>query len=105
MKGTSPFLKYLAAIIMVFGTYLIGYEVPRSDFIRLISVFFIICIGGYFFWKNNLVKEGLIVAVLVRLVLLFSTPSLSDDCYRYIWDGYCSINGSEVRIERFCEIA
>ncbi len=93
MKGTSPFLKYLAAIIMVFGTYLIGYEVPRSDFTRLISVFFIICLGGYFFWKNNFVKEGLIVAVLVRLVLLFSTPSLSDDCYRYIWDGYCSING------------
>lgn len=30
---------------------------------------------------------GLIFAVLFRLSIIFSTPYLSDDIYRYIWDG------------------
>ena len=32
-------------------------------------------------------------AVLSRLLLLFTTPSLSDDVYRTIWDGHLAING------------
>jgi len=32
-------------------------------------------------------------AILFRLLLLFTTPSLSDDVYRYIWDGYIANQG------------
>ncbi|MEE9230285.1 MAG: hypothetical protein V3U86_06235 [Acidobacteriota bacterium] len=32
-------------------------------------------------------------AVLFRLTLLFTTPVLSDDIYRYIWDGKMQLNG------------
>ena len=32
-------------------------------------------------------------AVLFRLLLLFTQPTLSDDIYRYIWDGYVSNSG------------
>ena len=32
-------------------------------------------------------------AVLCRLILLFTTPSLSDDVYRYIWDGHVAVSG------------
>ncbi len=28
-----------------------------------------------------------------RLILLWTTPSLSDDVYRYIWDGHVAVNG------------
>ena len=31
-------------------------------------------------------------AVIARLILLFTTPSLSDDVYRYIWDGHVALN-------------
>ncbi len=32
-------------------------------------------------------------AVLSRLLLLLTTPTLSDDVYRTIWDGHVAING------------
>ena len=32
-------------------------------------------------------------AVLARLLLLWTTPSLSDDVYRMIWDGHVALNG------------
>lgn len=32
-------------------------------------------------------------AVLVRLLLLFTTPTLSDDVYRYLWDGHVTAHG------------
>lgn len=34
-----------------------------------------------------------ITAVLFRLLLLFTTPTLSDDVYRYLWDGYVANEG------------
>ncbi len=32
-------------------------------------------------------------AVVFRLLLLLTTPTLSDDVYRYLWDGYVANNG------------
>ena len=32
-------------------------------------------------------------AILVRLILLTTTPTLSDDVYRYLWDGHVAVNG------------
>ncbi len=32
-------------------------------------------------------------AILFRIVLLFTTPTLSDDVYRYLWDGYVANEG------------
>ncbi len=37
--------------------------------------------------SRTLLVLGLIFAALFRLSILFSTPYLSDDIYRYIWDG------------------
>ncbi|MCP5098753.1 MAG: hypothetical protein GY943_24645 [Chloroflexi bacterium] len=34
-----------------------------------------------------------IVAILFRVILLFTTPTLSDDVYRYLWDGYVANEG------------
>ncbi|WP_420580967.1 glycosyltransferase 87 family protein [Reichenbachiella sp.] len=32
-------------------------------------------------------KQLMVIAVLLRLTLFFGSPSLSDDCFRFIWDG------------------
>lgn len=93
MKSSRTTLNYFIAFIILVGTYFIGYKVLRDDFISLFSAFLMLCLGAFYFWKNNLVKEGIIIGILVRVILLFSTPSLSDDCYRYIWDGNCLLNG------------
>lgn len=33
------------------------------------------------------------IAILFRLLLFFTTPTLSDDVYRYLWDGYVAHQG------------
>jgi len=93
MKYSKTTLNYFIAFIILIGTYFIGYKVLREDFISLFSAFLMLCLGAFYFWKNNLVKEGIIIGIFVRVILLFSIPSLSDDCYRYVWDGNCLLNG------------
>ncbi|MEZ4905576.1 MAG: glycosyltransferase 87 family protein [Spirosomataceae bacterium] len=38
-------------------------------------------------WSNVWIKRWLGVAIGFRIILLFSTPALSDDYFRFIWDG------------------
>ncbi len=46
-------------------------------------------------WKRNDLKltDILVFAVVFRLVLLAVPPSLSDDSYRYVWDGVVQLSG------------
>ncbi|MFQ5606135.1 MAG: glycosyltransferase 87 family protein, partial [bacterium] len=43
--------------------------------------------------SKELITVGLVFGVIFRLTLLFSAPSLSDDIYRYIWDGKVASQG------------
>ena len=47
--------------------------------------------GGVLFWlwRRNDISMGqvLLFAVGFRLLLVWLPPSLSDDAYRYVWDG------------------
>ena len=49
----------------------------------------------HFFWSRTFFSPELILvfAVLFRMTLLFSDPVLSDDIYRYVWDGKVSNEG------------
>ena len=38
-------------------------------------------------------REIFLAALLVRAILLFSPPSLSDDLYRYLWEGHVALLG------------
>ena len=38
-------------------------------------------------------KTILVFAVIFRITMWFSTPSLSDDIYRYLWDGHVQLSG------------
>ena len=77
-------ILWLAVIAwLAFGT-------DRSDF-RILSLGCGVLFAGYF-WVLTRRSEWwpfyLGVAVLARLILLFAEPWLSDDIYRFIWDGY-----------------
>jgi len=85
---------YLTAFTFIsVGLYfLFAYFLKRENTIYLFSVFALIAILYYFILKrNDLLTENypnfVIVAFSIRLVFLFSTPALSDDFYRFIWDG------------------
>lgn len=79
--------------IAFYGSF--AYDLNRADFIKLISLY-----TGLFFISFKLIQleksnfwclAG--VAVLFRLVFIAATPNLSQDYYRFIWDGQLILEG------------
>ena len=86
-------------ILIVLGSLLFytsfAYDLRREDFIKLITLF-----AGLFFLHYKLIqfekwnlKFLLVAGVLFRLVFLCTLPNLSQDFYRFIWDGELIKNG------------
>lgn len=92
-KQFSVVLLGVSAILY----YLIGYETIRDDFWQLISLYSTLFIAFFYvasFGRNTLsVKEHIAIGLIFRAILLFSIPVLSDDFYRFIWDGRVLMNG------------
>jgi hypothetical protein len=96
----SNFIKsnrtvFLLAVLSTAFYASFGYDLVRSDFVKLITLytalfflaFKIIQISKGHFW----ILAGL--GVLFRLIFISSIPNLSQDFYRFLWDGRLLIEG------------
>ena len=86
--------KYFSITVALIAYLLIGYCIKRENFYILLGLFSLLFIIYLYFIKyfNNstqLFKIGL----LFRIILIFSAPNLSQDFYRFIWDGHIILNG------------
>ncbi len=89
-------LEWGIGFIFLLGILLLAYATKQDQFER-IFIGFSISFGTYFliykqntrFSKSFLIGLGLVAHVLT----LFSEPSLTDDLYRYLWDGILLNNG------------
>ncbi len=87
----------LIVLFLVLITFL-GYAVKRTDEWLLLGSFAAL-FGFYIYWapgKGKKVfnfKQVLLIAVFARVALLFMMPNLSDDYFRFIWDGNLVIQG------------
>src|SRR5690554_1864817 len=89
-KIFNPYRIPVLFAILSLAFYLsFAYDLERSDFLKLIMLYGALFIITYLFlekWKPNfwfLASVGL----LFRLAFLWATPNLSQDFYRFIWDG------------------
>lgn len=66
----------------------LSYFTPRTDFTQLLLLYTFV-FGVYVYYINLKINlwHGLAAAILFRLLLLFATPALSDDYFRFVWDG------------------
>lgn len=92
-----PIIKYILAIALAAIYVCFGYFLDRSDFTHLI-ILFGSAFAIYFFllFTTHDKKESEILLWLsmgFRVIFIVSIPFLSDDFYRFIWDGKLFING------------
>jgi alpha-1,6-mannosyltransferase len=85
-KGTP----YLVSCILLLLFFFISYKVERHETVLLLVSYSLLF--GLYTWvilKNA--KDHLVFwiasSIIFRFVILFSVPNLSDDFYRFIWDG------------------
>lgn len=75
---------------MVTSTWQLGYEVGQSDFARILlwhALFFTAYVAVVRLASHREVVFWLAFSVALRLLLLPAMPALSDDVYRFVWDG------------------
>lgn len=76
----------------------LGYCVQREQSVLLVTLLSLLFTLYFYYFKNEKCYNSLFwlgYAIFLRVLLLSSSPALSDDVYRYIWDGrllYLGIN-------------
>ena len=87
MLGGNPFRTASLALFILVIYVLLGYFVPRED-----SLYFLMLYGScwgltYVLLKNSCTKSIFWLGLLFRLIFIVALPWLSQDFYRFIWDG------------------
>jgi len=94
MKPRHQVIAGIAALLSGLAYLVLAYVIPRADFLPL-TLLFGVALAGYAVLLRSGIswKRGLMLALLLRLLWLPATPALSDDFYRFRWDGLLVANG------------
>lgn len=101
-NSTAARLAAIAALVM--GTLFLGFAVDRTSFWQVLGGF-VLAFAGYFWLLRKPLfsarrslnwpaippanfRHLLLCGLLLRIALVFGFPLLSDDIYRFLWDGY-----------------
>ena len=79
--------------IVLYGLF--AYNLERTEYIKLVSLY--TALFGLFYWLVITLKENnkllTYLAFLFRAVFILAIPNLSQDFYRFIWDGNMILEG------------
>ena len=95
MDFFKTYKQYFFVLISVLVYFFLGYFFERNQFGILFFSYSLLFLCFYFLYKSNTVstKQLFKIGLFFRVIFLFSTPFLSQDFYRFIWDGRLLING------------
>lgn len=93
MKLRHQVIAGSAALLSGLAYLALAYATPRTDFLQLASLFGVMMAGYVVLLRSGISwQRGLVLALLLRLLWLPATPALSDDFYRFRWDGLLVAN-------------
>ena len=95
MNFFKTYKNYFFVLISVLIYFFLGYFFERNHFQILLFSYSLLFICFYFLYNSKLVLTSSLfkIGLLFRIVFLLATPFLSQDFYRFIWDGRLLING------------
>ena len=72
-----------------------AYDLDRSDFPKLFSLYLALAFLSWKLYQMERINLKFLIAssILFRLLFLFHTPGLSQDFYRFLWDGQLILEG------------
>lgn len=81
--------KLIPSLVFIGSLSFLSYAVDRTPFLPFIAIY---SVSFFSFWwlitKSGFsFRQFFLLALLIRLVILFSVPLLSQDYFRFIWDG------------------
>ena len=87
----KPYLNYIIGFLFIACLIAISFLIERNDFYPLITLYGIVFGLSILAYRNTNDHQTVLffigIAILSRVILLFSFPNLSDDIFRFIWDG------------------
>lgn len=93
LKTSKLPLLFTLSSVVLYAVF--AYDLVRTDYAKLISIYVALFILFYFLIKNN--KDNTrfltIVAFVFRAIFILAIPNLSQDFYRFIWDGRMILEG------------
>ncbi len=94
MPKLSPKVSF-AYILLAILMLVMGYYIDRTETELLLPAFGLLVVASLVVMRNTAEEDISLPyywGMLMRLLLLFSFPALSDDIYRFIWDGRLLLN-------------
>ena len=91
-RNHSTILLSLGCVVAYF---IFAYFLERTEFYKLLLLWVGLFAGSYFLIKKQQHHLALlaVISILFKLVFLFAIPNLSQDFYRFIWDGRMIFEG------------
>ncbi len=97
MQRIEGIAKWALATLFLGAIAYLGYQVTQADFYAILGCYIIaFAVYALVLWAELTPKQlqfWLIIAIVARFLLLWGIPNLSDDVYRFIWDGRLWLNG------------
>ena len=89
-RRLSAYWLAAATLLSLVCYYQLIYQTPRTDFSSILVYFLVLAVVYMLIIRvvpGTLLYWALAAAVLLRFFLLLAIPELSDDFFRFIWDG------------------
>tara|TARA_B110000259_G_scaffold109476_1_gene125220 strand:+ start:109 stop:1452 length:1344 start_codon:yes stop_codon:yes gene_type:complete len=90
-KNTAVSIIGISMILYIIWAY----NLARFEHSKLLLIYTVLFGSYYFIVKNQKIKESWLsyLAVLFRLLFLLAIPNLTQDFYRFVWDGRLILEG------------
>ena len=90
----KAYIGHISAFIYIISICCVLFFTDIHDFPVLIPLFSCAFIAYAGIYTSTLdLRTAIVIGIIVRFIAIFSFPSLSDDIYRFIWDGKLIVSG------------